>query len=73
MKVSVEFQEPDRKKKIKRTIAREGLILLGFVALFVFWCNFPNIIPAVIGIFGYSLYWLIRFIIWVVRTLKERQ
>ncbi len=35
MKVNVEFQEPDRKKKIKRIIAREGLIIIGTVVLIV--------------------------------------
>lgn len=35
MKINVEFQEPDGKKKIKRIIAREGLILLGIILLTV--------------------------------------
>jgi hypothetical protein len=31
MQVKVDFQEPDRKKRIKRIVAREGLILLGIL------------------------------------------
>jgi hypothetical protein len=132
MKVQVEFQEPDRKKRIKRIIAREGLVIVSLLALAVFcsilsinipeqakqqvkapmlkgegpwgeyivktrdesgrqiekvgdnWylvekANLLSIIKIISGyiafwaiFIAYPMYLLIRFIIWAVRTLKER-
>ena len=76
MKVNVEFQELDKKKKIKRIIAREGLVILGFVGLFILniftnfglggWFIFLNIL-------GYPIYLIIRFIVWAVKTLKPNE
>lgn len=94
---------PDRKKKIKRIIAREGLILLSVivVGLLLFWLgSFLNtkfleqfkgtrVVPYLFGyklqdgiwiqnigfsllIIGYPFYLLIRFILWALRTLRER-
>jgi hypothetical protein len=42
MKINLEFQEPDKKKKIKRTLAREGLVLLLIILIglsFIFLAN----------------------------------
>ena len=76
MKVSVEFQEPDRKKRIKRIIAREGLIIIIFTTtFFIGWWNLGNFLQHLffIGLFGYPFYLLIRFILWAVRTLKQKE
>jgi hypothetical protein len=35
MKVSVEFQEPDRKKNIKRIIVKKSLKILGIIAIII--------------------------------------
>ena len=56
---------------IKKIIAREGLILIGFVAVFLF-SSFNNDNLAMYAYFGYPLYLLIRFIIWAIKTLKEK-
>ena len=71
MQVNVEFQEPDKKKRIKRIIAREGLILLIIITTGIILV----IINSVFGlylVFGYPIYLLIRFIIWAIKTLKEK-
>jgi hypothetical protein len=86
------------KKQIKRIIAREGIVLLGFIAsglLLLLVMNFvicpqpkvsitvdelyfnryPPLVPYVglyLMFFGYPCYLLIRFIIWAVRTLKNK-
>ncbi|MBU0896204.1 MAG: hypothetical protein KJ569_06370 [Candidatus Omnitrophica bacterium] len=85
MKVNVELQEPNRKKKIKRIIAREGLIFIGIagisVVLFInghgienygTWRREISDWAGPLIVFGYPIYLLIRFIIWAVRTLKEK-
>lgn len=74
MEVKVEFQEPDKKKNIKRIIAREGLILLVSVVLFFIGLALQSLndVFVVIGFFNYPAYLLVRFIIWAVRTLKEK-
>jgi len=79
MKVQVEFQEPDRKKRIKRIIAREGLIILGLQALFFiialgswlkygFTYQFVNC--ALIGVVVYLAILFVRFILWAIKVLK---
>jgi len=104
MKVSVEFQELDRKQRIKRIIAREGLIFLGIIIISYFlgeygyrsfWVHIaPGLDPVyhpypyptlgssirncIIALYAvYLSYWLIRllirFVIWAVRTLKEKE
>ena len=75
------------KKDIKKTIAREGLILLGIVllsAIIIFTLLITEF--AVVGeqigqkivtftfilmLLGYPIYLLTRFIIWAIRTLRE--
>lgn len=82
---NVEFQEPDRKKNIKRVIAREGLIILAIVGIgFMLWYTGIQINPTTLlhdHLIGYGLflifiiypvYWLIRFIVWAVRTSREK-
>ena len=75
------------KKKIKRMIAKEGLILLGFIGLYKLylyrvvegncvdnltcWEYYSE--NALRGaVIIYVSYLLIRFIIWAVRTLMEK-
>lgn len=74
------------KKKIKRIIAKEGLILVGLVGLcrlylyrveinctgnLTCWGYYSK--SALKGVVSlYVFYLLIRFIIWAIRTLKER-
>lgn len=58
---------------IKKTIAREGLIILGVLAMFLLsslWNKVAFLIYP--SILAYPLYLLIRFIIWAVRTLREK-
>lgn len=60
-------------KKFKQIIAREGLIILGIyggtflLGLIGFYYQ-----ATIISYCIYPLYLLIRFIIWAVRTLKEK-
>ncbi len=96
---------PDRKKKIKRVIAREGLVVIGFIAFAVLWFILWSYILPNVYIFmsrkffksyaylwnyipekveeisffsffvlplGYPIYLFIRFIIWALKTLRER-
>jgi len=76
MKLDDNPRELDCKKKIKRIIAREGLILLGFVGVgfLLQFSNKPDL--SNIGIFlfllGYPAYLLVRFIIWAIKTLKSK-
>jgi hypothetical protein len=84
MKVKVEFQEPDRKKKIKRIIAREGMVLLVTIFLcfsymltylFVKGQHGDNIVGILVGsslMLIYPVRLLIYFIIWAIRTLREK-
>lgn len=46
MQVSVEAQKPDRKKKIKRIIAREGLIILSIIGISIILFLISGLIPA---------------------------
>ncbi len=76
MKVDIEFKEPDRKKKIKRTIAREGLVIIGIFFCGVFlYTQIDNFTATSIGMFfmilGVPVYLLIRFIIWAIKALKK--
>jgi hypothetical protein len=95
MKVQAEFQEPDKKKKIRRIIAREGLILLlVFIVAYSGADSFgtksfmmdigivtprPNEADAVLReaatagfYFTFLVYGVIRFIIWAIRTLRDK-
>lgn len=87
MKSNVGFQEPDRKKKIKRIITKEGLIFLAFATYFILYWYFlaqlfvegvlrpPMFIKNLVlysATFSYFVYLLIRFILWVIKTLKEK-
>lgn len=68
------------KKSIKRIIAREGLILIGIVAVgliaLIFGTYSQNqnvIIPAYFLIFfGYIVYRLVSFIIWAIKMLAGK-
>jgi hypothetical protein len=68
------------KKRLKRIIAREGLIifviLLPVLYLTIGKSSKGWMIPYAAVLFSasiiYGFIWLIRFIIWAVRTLKER-
>lgn len=80
--------------KLKRIIAREGLILLSiiFLAIMIYftgtqteiWWEQYRIEPEpnpvlvlwakgalgfILGFFGYLFYWIVRFIIWAIKTL----
>ena len=77
MKVQVEIQEPDKKQKIKRIIAREGLIVLGIIVITRIYIiremgyeddRFLHLVALFLFIYG-----AIRFIIWAVKTLKEQK
>lgn len=89
--------------QFKRVIAREGLIMLGFIILIVLlmcipaislfidnlvekyikhghiiWDDNPpldntiqSVIPFVLSC--YPLYWVVRFIIWAIRMLKQKE
>jgi len=67
------------KKKIKRIIAREGLILLGFAFLTMIGGvlasyavnNEVLFVFAILLFFSYPFYLIIRFILWAIKTLKE--
>lgn len=52
---------------IKRIVAREGLIIIGFIGLFVLSFHFPALQG--FALLGYPLYLLIRFIGWALKTL----
>lgn len=88
MKVSVEFQEPDKKKKI---IACKGWIvfiaIISFISVIIVnfnlqlkWEPTPldwmimdacNAITY-IALYSYPVYLIIRFIIWKVKTRREK-
>jgi len=67
------------KKKIKRIIAREGLILLGFAFLTMIGGvlasyavnNEVLFVFAILLFFSYPFYLIIRFILWAIKMLKE--
>lgn len=69
--------------KIKKIIAREGLVIIGFIVamlilMFIFTIN-PRFlygwgldgVEYVIVLFGYPVYLIICFIVWAIRTLKK--
>jgi len=65
---------------IKKFIAKEGLILLGFIGvscLIMLFGSNANEQIFLIGLgvtwIGYPLYWLVKFILWAVKILKEEQ
>jgi len=70
--------------KIKKIIAREGLVIIGFIVamfilMFIFTINprflYGSGLPGVeyvIVLFGYPLYLIVRFIIWAIKTLKHK-
>lgn len=66
------------KENIKRIIARDGLIILGifFGGVFLY-TQIDNFTATSIGMFlmvlGVPVYLGARFIIWAVRTLKEKK
>ena len=76
------------KKDIKKIIAREGLILLGFILLsaiiiFALLTTEFAVVGEQVGqkivtfavillLLGYPIYLLTRFILWSIRTLKEK-
>jgi len=83
------------KAETKKVIAREGLVLLGFVILSLImqlwgasgWYGYfaqdiPDKCPAIFRLLqhygkllivvGYPAYLLIRFIIWAIKTLKNK-
>lgn len=65
MKLNVEFQDLDKKKRIKRIIAREGLILVGLLVILALQkiiLNSEHLNIAILG--SYFLYCSIRLIIW---------
>ena len=61
--------------KIKKVIAREGLVLLVFCALFILGIaiSSSNVYLLVFSMAGYPAYLIIRFIIWAIRTLKKNE
>ena len=78
MKISAEFKE-HKKMNIKKIIAREGLIFVGFLVLgFLITLSFFNDVKRpLLGwrratFFFYGIYLTTRFIIWAIRTLKEK-
>lgn len=67
--------------KMKKIIAREGLILLGTViigiVLFVAGMNIQGdssivVLGFIIGFCSYPIYLLIRFILWAIKILREK-
>jgi len=68
----------------KKTVAREGLILIGFVVwgvlCFIAMINFSafgemgeRLVPFLFwaGLYSYPAFLILRFIVWAVRTLKH--
>ncbi len=68
----------------KKTVAREGLILIGFVAwgvlCFIAMINFSafgemgeKLLPFFFGagLYSYPAFLILRFIVWAVKTLKR--
>ena len=85
-------------EKVKKIIAREGLIIIGFVFIFIlfYWTGThtqiqweqyrkepkPNqlliswangTLGYYVALIGYPIYLIVRFIIWAIRTLKQRK
>lgn len=69
--------------KIKKMLAKEGLIILGFVvgcyfisvALTMLTANYSVPIAEkynFLFLFSYSIFLIIRFIVWAIRTLKQK-
>lgn len=62
----------DRKLKIKYVIAREGLIILFFVALTIIAdCLGFDVIAFYLFVFAYPAYLLIKFLVWALVTVKR--
>ena len=66
----------------KKIIAREGLIFIGFLIVFCILGliaektshkNGDFVIVIKTGIGFYTLYWIIRFIFWAIRTLFKKR
>lgn len=59
------------KKTIKRVIVREGLVILGVIALILIagFMDFNSLL--LVPGCGYPLYLIFRFFIWAIRTLRE--
>lgn len=66
--------------RIKRMLAREGLILLGFIIIGISGYLIINFRYDLIQIgnagclfllIGYPIYLIIRFIVWAIKTLKR--
>lgn len=57
------------KLKIKQIVAREGLIVLAFLAIFIIGLFFSRSELMALPFWGYPLYLIIRFVIWAARTL----
>lgn len=67
--------------RIKKIIAREGLILLGFIVVGVSGYLIMNFrydlirlgeVGCLFLILGYPIYLIMRFILWAIRTLKRK-
>jgi len=56
---------------MKKIIAREGLILLGFLALYIIGISFGSWQFILFAWIGYPVYLAIRFIFWAIRTLRK--
>ena len=63
--------------KTKKVIAREGLIVLGFLLFAIIACMLerraPDVELAAILIFYYSVHWAIRFVVWAIMTLRKKE
>ena len=61
-------------KKLKKIIAREGLIILLIIGLLFFslFTDMPGIISGILFL-SYPIYLLFRFIIWAIYTLKTSE
>ena len=63
---------------IKKFIAKEGLIFLGFIITAILFMAFDGFISGDMGIFslmfliyGYPFYWVVKFVIWAIKILKD--
>ena len=77
----------DEIEEYKKIIAKEGIILLGFIAFWII-CylrnhyifvkcgisiNFEHEVVYALGttLIAYTLYWIVRLILWAIRVKKE--